>query len=137
MSDDTPTGPRRVLAGVRLPGGELRAFTGAGSVPLRSAAPADPTHNRTTGSNTMSRNDTTAVQAPINPATTPLIRFEAWDVNENHLVSVRGPISVAAAAARNWADVVDPYDMPDMTQTMRAIPWKLWLSKLLPFLARR
>jgi hypothetical protein len=122
--------PRRVIAGHRMPGERLRAFTAAGEISLRSAAPAAPTQlNRTTGGKM-----TTAPLPKIN--TSELIRFEAWDASESLVVSVRGPVKVAAEAARNWADVVDPYVGPPGLD-MRFIGWRDWLSKLLPFLRQR
>jgi hypothetical protein len=122
--------PRRILAGRRLPGEPLRAYTAAGEISLRPAAPATPTQtNRTTGGKM-----TTAHQPRID--TSQLIRFEAWDATEALVVSVRGPVKVAAEAARNWADVVDPYVGPPGLD-MRFIGWRVWLSKLLPFLRQR
>lgn len=78
----------------------------------------------------------TTSQQPIStPGTGPMLHFEAYDAQDNLIVSVRAPVKVAAEAARNWADVVNPYEGPAGIDA-RYIPWRVWLSKLLPFLKR-
>lgn len=120
-------GPLRILTGRKRPGEPLRIVTSSGEIPLRPAAPkpTQPTHN---GGKMTTQ--------PLPSAASVLVRIEAYDAEEHLIVSVKAPIKVAANAARNWADLVDPWEGPAGLD-MRHVPWRDWLSKLLPLLRKR
>lgn len=125
----TSGGAWRIITGHKRPGEPLQVHTGAGEISLSAAAPA-PTQPQPHHGGTMSI-------TPHIPSQ-PLYRFEArfGAADSEPIVSCTGPAVVAANAARNWADVIDPFK-PDPAIDLRYIGWLEWLSKLLPFLRRR